>query len=86
MTLLLFTYIIPFVQLNSLKFKSIFKKEGLDGEINSIPLTADTLLNRILSNIFIVNKIFINYTTKYIICYKVISNNNFKFLKNPILL
>ena len=85
-TLLLFTYIIPFVQLNSLKFKSIFKEEGLDSEINGMPLVADILLDRILSDILIVSKIFVDHTTECVICYKVISNNSFKLLKNPILL
>ena len=86
MTLLLFTYIIPFIQLNSLKFKSIFKKKGLDSKINGIPLAADILLDRILSNIFIIGKIFVDYTTKYIIYCRVISNNSSKLLKNPVLL
>ena len=60
MTLLFFIYIISFVRLNSLKFKSIFEEEGLDGEINSMPLVADTLLDRILNNILIVGKIFVD--------------------------
>ena len=85
-TSLLFTYIIPFIRLNSLKFKSIFKEEGLDGEINNMPLVADTLLDRILSNIFIIGKIFVDYIIECVICYRVISNNGFKFLKNSILL
>ena len=86
MTLLFFIYIIPFIQLNSLKSKSIFKEEGLDNKINGMPLAIDILLNRIPSDIFIVGKIFIDYTTEYIIYCKVISNNGFKLLKNPILL
>ena len=77
-TSLLFTYIILFVRFNSLKFKSIFEEEGLDGEINSIPLAVDILLNRILSDIFIISKIFVDYITEYIICCRVISNNGFK--------
>jgi hypothetical protein len=86
MTFLLSTYIIPFIRLNSLKFKNIFKEEGLDSKINSIPLAADILLNRILNNILIIGEIFVNYTTKYIIYCRVISNNGSKLLKNPILL
>ena len=85
-TLLLSAYVIPFIRLNSLKLKSIFKEEGLDGEINSIPLAVDILLNRILNDILIVSKIFVDYIIKYIIYYKVISNNGFKLLKNPVLL
>ena len=51
-----------------------------------MPLVADILLNRILSDILIISKIFVNYIIEYIICYKIISNNGFKLLKNPILL
>ena len=86
MTLFLSAYIIPFIQLNSLKFKNIFKEEGLDGEINSIPLAADTLLNRILGNILIINKILIDYIIEGIIYYRIIYNNSSKLLYNPILL
>jgi hypothetical protein len=85
-TSLLSAYIIPFIQLNSLKFKNIFKKEGLNSKINNIPLAVDILLNRILSDILIINKIFVDYITEYIIYYKVISNNSSKLLKNSILL
>ena len=86
LTLLLSTYIIPFIRLNSLKFKSIFKEEGLDGKINSMPLAADTLLNRIPGNILIISKILINCTTEGIIYCRIIRNNSSKLLYNPILL
>ena len=51
-----------------------------------MPLAVNILLNKILSDILIIGKIFIDYIIKYIIYYKVISNNSFKLLKNPILL
>ena len=85
-TLLLSTYIISFIRLNSLKFKSIFKEKGLDGKINSIPLVADTLLDRILGNILIISKIFMDYIIESIIYYRIICNNSSKLLYNPILL
>ena len=59
--------------------KSIYKAEGLDGKINSIPLVADILLDRILDNILIISEILIDYIIMYIIYYRVISNNNSKF-------
>ena len=85
-TSLLSAYIIPFIRLNGLKFKSIFKEKGLDGEINSIPLVADTLLDRILGNILIIGEILIDYTIECIIYYRVISNNSSELSKNPVLL
>ena len=85
-TSLLSAYIIPFVRLNSLKFKSIFKEEGLDGKINSIPLAADMLLDRILGNILIFGEILIDRIIESIIYYRIIYNNSSKLLYNPILL
>ena len=85
-TSLLSAYIIPFIRLNSLKFKSIFKEEGLDGEINSISLVADTLLDRILGNILIISEVLIDYIIESIIYYRIIYNNSSKLSYNPILL
>ena len=51
-----------------------------------MPLAANTLLDGILNNIFIISKILINYITESIIYYKIICNNSFKLLYNPILL
>jgi hypothetical protein len=86
MTLFFSTYVIPFIRLNSLKFDSIFKEEGLDGEIDSISLVVDILVDRILGNILIVGEILVDYTTESIIYYKIICNNSSKLLYNPILL
>ena len=85
-TLLFSAYIIPFIQLNSLKFKSIFEEEGLDGKINGMPLVADILLDRIPNDILIISKIFVDRIIECVICYRIISNNGFKLLKNPVLL
>ena len=85
-TLLLSAYVIPFIRLNSLKFKSIFKEEGLDGKINSMPLVADTLLDGILGNILIIGEILIDRTIESIICCRIICNNSSKLSYNPILL
>ena len=58
----------------------------MDSEINSIPLIANMLLDGILGDIFIISEILIDYTIKYVIYYRVISNDSFKLLKNPVLL
>ena len=64
----------------------MFKEEGLDSKINSIPLVVDILLNKILGNILIISKILIDYIIEGIICYSIICNNSPKLLYNPILL
>ena len=64
----------------------MFKEEGLDSKINSIPLVVDILLNKILGNILIISKILIDYIIEGIICYRIIYNNSSKLLYNPILL
>jgi len=51
-----------------------------------MPLVADMLLDRILGNILIISKIFIDYTVESIIYYRIIYNNSSKLLYNPILL
>ena len=51
-----------------------------------MPLAADILLDGVLDNIFIINKILINCIIESIIYYKIICNNSSKLLYNPILL
>jgi hypothetical protein len=51
-----------------------------------MPLVADTLLDRSLYKILIISEILIDYIIECIIYYRVISNNSFKLLKNPVLL
>jgi len=51
-----------------------------------MPLAADILLNRILGNMLIISEILIDYIIECVIYCRVISNNGFKLLKNPILL
>ena len=51
-----------------------------------MPLTVDILLNGILDDILIIGEILVDYIIESIIYYKIIYNNSFKLLYDPILL
>jgi hypothetical protein len=63
-----FTFIFYFVRLKLLHFNHVFEKKGLNGKIDNIFIIPNPLTCRILLNILLFEKIFLNRTIKSIVC------------------
>ena len=66
-------------------FAVVGKKKGFDNKVEDIAYIADLLESLILVNLLFYTKVACYYTTKYIICSRIVANKDTNILYNSVI-